>query len=211
MLDEQKIFEDLERGDSIFMDEIPYVAVIFTKKYAPEGLGVLEIRQKIEEWARKHNKFILTDINYLINRHMNRRAPITKDTVVKITRRDLNYIIDHVKTAGRKRILFALIVYGKIHHDNIGDFRFSVLPFTKWIEFYDNSNLYNRYFPWLIENQFIEDMTKNYEIRGFPVDDGTLIFKMKYLLIKDPTETILEIRGNNLMEAFKSIDWSKRY
>jgi len=211
MIDEVKIFQELEDGTSVFMDDIYYVATIFTKRYAPDGLGVLDIRQKVEEWARKHNIFILNDINLVINRFISRRMSLTTGMTASITRRDINYIADHVTTMGRRRVLFALMVYGKVYHDEIGNFRLPVKTFARWMKYADPSNLYTRHFPWLIQNNFMEDVTKNYEVRGYTMDDGVLIFKMSSLLIEDRTPVVLEITDNDVMGAFEKIDWKKRY
>jgi hypothetical protein len=212
MINEEKLFEDLNNGTSPFTDDIHYVAYLFAKHYRPFGLNLLAIRTKVEEWARRMDILIVLDINQTIVRVINGRLSSNPFEPIKITRRDINFVRDNIATVGRRKVLFALLVYGKFKHDEYGNFKLPMKTFAKWMGFANSSNLYTRHIPWLVANYFIENVTENFRNRGHQIEEGFFVVKMNYLLDKnDKTAVLMEISDNDIVGAFDKIDWSRHH
>lgn len=205
MINEKLVYEDIVSGKK-YIGDMYYVATMFAKRYQPDGLTAIEIREKIELWVRENNKMILYDINREINRVLRGRKSFQEFKPTPVTRRDINFINNCASTQGRKKVMFALLIYGKEYQNDIGEFSISNRIFAEWIGFVNANNLYTRYYPWLVNQRLAENLTENYRIREQYICDGYSVFRIPYLCgATDKTEIVYTINDNNISQWYDKI------
>ena len=201
MINEEQILNEiLEEGKHI--RSVPFFVDILSRHFKETENDIVGIRYQIEMWARRHNIVILEDINNDIKSVFYRSDKIRPFSPIPITERDINYI-KQIKGVGRQRVMFAFLMLGKANADQFGTVRIIVIPFSDWIGFANESNLYTRHLPWLIENYYIEDLTEHYRLRGQRVRDGVKMFRVAYLnTSKDQTKVIDYMDSNDFNKWF---------
>ena len=206
MINEKMIFNEMISDGLKYKSDMLYSANLFAKNYQPMGMTMDQIRMEMELWARANNLVITVDVNKEIARVLRGRKTFAEFKPVPITRRDINFINTCSPTTGRKRVFFALMVYGKMFEDAIGDFWLPIKVFSEWINFANPSNLYTRHFPWLINNNLLENYSANYVIRGNPPRNGVMVFRIPYLMgASDNTEVVFKIDNNDIMGWYNRI------
>lgn len=122
--------------------------------YRDEGLDCMEIREKIFEFGSKYSVFFEFSVNSVINRVFNDNVPLLGDMKVYISENDINEIRRRFDNKNTRLLALALLAYGKIHANKIGECYVSMSAIANWLGM-NYGNLLSRHLKELINFRYI--------------------------------------------------------
>lgn len=144
------------KGKNISEKHLYRICFLIAKWYKQQGLSNVEIREKIFEWGQKYKIHIKDNVNSIIYNVLNDEKPLRgNETVVKISRNDINEIIRRFDNEKVRKIALAILCYAKVSADRNGEFNISALSLSNWLKI-NYGNMCSRYFKEMIDFEYIQ-------------------------------------------------------
>lgn len=169
MIDERLVVLDLLDGIGISKDCLYGHCYLLAKYFLQvEGLGVLDTRTKIFEWATKHKIYLDSDeinLNQIIYKVKNDKRPLREKPIVGVSDAELRQIWLRFDNKRTRRVALAILCYAKATMDEDGNFSISMRALANWLG-YGHTALYS-HIKQLREYRFIEKQKQDGQIKSW--------------------------------------------
>lgn len=156
MINEVLEIQEYLKGKNISERHLYRICFLLAKWYKQQGLNNVEIREKIFEWGQKYKIYIKDNVNSIIYNALNDEKPLRgNETVVKISRNDVNEIVRRFDSEKVRKTALAVLCYSKVSADRDGEFNISALALSNWLKI-NYGNMCSRYFKEMIDFEYIQ-------------------------------------------------------
>ena len=147
------------KGSNIVKENLYRICYLLSCHFMNEGIGKVEARKRIFEWAKKQGIWIKYDVNSIIMRAYESPSNTYIAPMVKINKQDVCNIKETFDGYKVRLVALALLCYAKAYANKKGEFHISCVALSAWLGI-NRKTLRGRYIKELVDFEYLTEISK---------------------------------------------------